>query len=99
MKLVGATLYIIFNETNYSRVVSAEPPDSEPRRLRAESRLLISAVHTGFNTNRHVFSAAPSVSRGPLTQNKLNYNYVSSAADCLYFWLWYFNQLNAAYQT
>lgn len=45
------------------------------------------------------FTVAPSESRGPLTQNKLNYSYVTLAADWLYFWRWYLNQLNAAYQT
>lgn len=45
------------------------------------------------------FNVAPSESRGPLTQNKLNYSYVMLVADCLYFWHWYLNQLNAAYQT
>lgn len=29
MKLVELLLYIIFNGTNYSKVVSAEPPDGE----------------------------------------------------------------------
>ena len=45
------------------------------------------------------FNVAPSESRGPLTQNKLNYSYVMLAADWLYFWRWFLNQLNAAYQT
>lgn len=45
------------------------------------------------------FNVARSASRGPLTQNKLNYSYVMLAADWLYFWRWYLSQLNAAYQT
>lgn len=45
------------------------------------------------------FNVAPSPSRGPLTQNKLNYSYVMLVADWLYFWHWYLNQLNSAYQT
>lgn len=69
------------------------------RQLSPERRPPISAVRTGANKNRHILEHG---AVGPLTQNKPNhgYGYVSAAAaEWLYFWLWYFSQLNAADQT
>lgn len=48
MKLVELLPSIIFNRTNYEKVVSAV------WKLQAESCLLISVVHTVFNKNRHI---------------------------------------------
>lgn len=39
------------------------------------------------------FNVAPSESRGPLTQNKLNYSYVMLVADWLYSWRWVFEPI------
>lgn len=75
MKLVELLPSIIFNRTNYGKVVSAV------WKLQAESCLLISVAHTVFNKNRHIFNVAPRRSRCPLTQNKLNYSYVMLLSD------------------